>query len=308
MSVSKERTVSLWMETEVAPEAPPLRADDRADVVVVGSGIAGLSTAYELASARPGRGGSGPRPHRQGDDVAHDRAPDVNLRRSASIPYIELARPGSRQALLSKPVRGRESDRGGAARGEHPVQFPAGWTGFCSRRSAAILPFSTKELEAVRRIGVAVEGARGVPFKGQDKTRCLRYPDQATFHPLRYLRGLTRALLDAATARLYADTVVESVEEDEGGVTVLTEGRQRGASAGGRHRHQLTHQRPCRHPHQAGALPYLRDGLHHSARRNARWSLLGYARRLSLRPPPARPRHDRLPDRGRRRPQDRRGR
>ena len=49
MSVSKERTVSLWMETEVAPEAPPLRADDRADVVVVGSGIAGLSTAYELA-------------------------------------------------------------------------------------------------------------------------------------------------------------------------------------------------------------------------------------------------------------------
>ena len=49
MSVIKERTVSLWMETEVAPDAPSLRADDKADVVVVGSGIAGLSTAYELA-------------------------------------------------------------------------------------------------------------------------------------------------------------------------------------------------------------------------------------------------------------------
>src|SRR5205085_2599330 len=44
----KERTVSLWMNTDVAPEAPPLRGRENADVVVVGSGIAGLSTAYEL--------------------------------------------------------------------------------------------------------------------------------------------------------------------------------------------------------------------------------------------------------------------
>jgi glycine/D-amino acid oxidase-like deaminating enzyme len=49
MSVSKERTVSLWMNTEVAPNARILRKDDTADVVVVGSGIAGLSTAYELS-------------------------------------------------------------------------------------------------------------------------------------------------------------------------------------------------------------------------------------------------------------------
>jgi ribulose 1,5-bisphosphate synthetase/thiazole synthase len=52
MSVSKERTVSLWMNTEVAPNARILRKDDTADVVVVGSGIAGLSTAYELSRAR----------------------------------------------------------------------------------------------------------------------------------------------------------------------------------------------------------------------------------------------------------------
>jgi glycine/D-amino acid oxidase-like deaminating enzyme len=49
VSVSNERTTSLWMDTEVAPDAPALRRDERADVVVVGSGIAGLSTAYELS-------------------------------------------------------------------------------------------------------------------------------------------------------------------------------------------------------------------------------------------------------------------
>src|SRR6266576_1073918 len=37
------------MNTDVAPDAPSLRGNETADVVVVGSGIAGLSTAYELA-------------------------------------------------------------------------------------------------------------------------------------------------------------------------------------------------------------------------------------------------------------------
>jgi glycine/D-amino acid oxidase-like deaminating enzyme len=53
MNVSEEKTKSLWMDSAVA-EAPPLNGDQRADVVVIGSGIAGLSTAYELT----GRGRS----------------------------------------------------------------------------------------------------------------------------------------------------------------------------------------------------------------------------------------------------------
>src|SRR6187399_931080 len=40
---------SLWMSIAVAPQAIALQGDERCDVVVVGSGIAGLSTAYELS-------------------------------------------------------------------------------------------------------------------------------------------------------------------------------------------------------------------------------------------------------------------
>src|SRR5581483_2819363 len=40
---------SLWMDVEVFPDAPPLDKDIQCDVAVVGSGIAGLSTAYEIA-------------------------------------------------------------------------------------------------------------------------------------------------------------------------------------------------------------------------------------------------------------------
>jgi ribulose 1,5-bisphosphate synthetase/thiazole synthase len=47
MHVADEKTKSLWMDTRVA-DAPPLDGDSSADVAIIGAGIAGLSTAYEL--------------------------------------------------------------------------------------------------------------------------------------------------------------------------------------------------------------------------------------------------------------------
>src|SRR4051794_8155167 len=46
-------TVSVWMATAETPDRPPLEADARADVCVVGAGIAGMTTAYLLS--REGR-------------------------------------------------------------------------------------------------------------------------------------------------------------------------------------------------------------------------------------------------------------
>ena len=48
MNAFDEHSRSLWMDTVVA-DAPALAENKRVDTVVVGSGIAGLSTAYELA-------------------------------------------------------------------------------------------------------------------------------------------------------------------------------------------------------------------------------------------------------------------
>src|SRR3954447_20642474 len=49
MNVGDERSRSLWMDVAVAPNAPRLRGAMSCDTVIVGSGIAGLSTAYELS-------------------------------------------------------------------------------------------------------------------------------------------------------------------------------------------------------------------------------------------------------------------
>jgi ribulose 1,5-bisphosphate synthetase/thiazole synthase len=51
MNASDEATRSLWIMSQNTGEVPRLGSDLRCDTVVVGSGIAGLSTAYELATA-----------------------------------------------------------------------------------------------------------------------------------------------------------------------------------------------------------------------------------------------------------------
>ena len=50
MNVAEERSRSPWMEV-APPRFTPLSEDAETDVLVVGAGIAGLSTAYELSVA-----------------------------------------------------------------------------------------------------------------------------------------------------------------------------------------------------------------------------------------------------------------
>ena len=80
-----------------------------------------------------------------------------------------------------------------------------------------------KEYEAAMKVGAPVARAKGVPFKGYERAPVLRYPKQATFHPLRYLRALTAELL-RKRAQISANSPVIEIEERDSDVLISTEG------------------------------------------------------------------------------------
>jgi glycine/D-amino acid oxidase-like deaminating enzyme/nitrite reductase/ring-hydroxylating ferredoxin subunit len=219
VNVSSERTVSLWMNVDVAAEAKPLRTDLSVDTVIVGSGIAGLSTAYELASA--------------GQKVAVlDRGPIGKGMTSRTTAHLSSICDDSFDSLIK--LRGLEAakafyesqsaavDRIEAIQDQEAIAcnfrrlngylFPA-----LGQEPSVLDP----ELEAARKVGVDMKDTHGIPFKGLGKVRCLEYRRQGTFHPSRYLRGLA-ASIESRGGVLHADTCVEGVEEKDGGVVVTT--------------------------------------------------------------------------------------
>lgn len=219
MNASDERTVSLWSGIEVAPDAAPLARNEDFDVVVVGSGIAGMSIAYELAAAGQkvavldrGRigGGMTARTTAHLASVCDDYFSElIGLRgeelarlyfqsHSAAIARIEAIQAAEHIACDFRRLDG--------------FLFPAS-----GGAEADLRP----ELEAGLKIGIAVEEVAGLPLSGHADTPALRYPDQATFHPLKYLRGLA-AGIRARGGTLYSETIVDKVEESDSGVRVGT--------------------------------------------------------------------------------------
>jgi glycine/D-amino acid oxidase-like deaminating enzyme len=220
MNVSEEKTKSLWMDTAVA-EALPLDGEQRADVVVIGSGIAGLSTAYELTGRGRsvivldrGRIGSGMTARTTAhlasaldDGYAHlieargvDIARVVYQSQSAAIDRIEAIQANERIACDFQRVDG------------YLVLAPG--------TPASELD---EELAACSKAGVPVSDTREpAALHAKNLVRSLRFPNQARFHPLKYLAGLAQAIAQRG-GRLFGDTVVESAMEEKTGVVVKTD-------------------------------------------------------------------------------------
>jgi glycine/D-amino acid oxidase-like deaminating enzyme/nitrite reductase/ring-hydroxylating ferredoxin subunit len=222
MNADREATRSLWMHQEVG-EAPQLVGSQRCDTVVVGAGIAGLSVAYELAMAgRP--------------VIVIDRGSICGGMTSRTTAHLAPVCDDGVSSLVR--IRGEETarlfqqsqeaavDRIEKIVGAHDIS--------CNfrRLDAFLFPAlgmdpkeardqQDKEYEAVRKAGGAVERQKGVPLKGFEDAPALRYPRQATFHPLRYLRELV-TVIRARGGLFFADSPVTQVEELENSVRVVT--------------------------------------------------------------------------------------
>jgi glycine/D-amino acid oxidase-like deaminating enzyme len=201
-----------------------LSADLRCDVVVVGAGIAGLSTAYELARL----GGS---------VVVLDRGAlggGMTARTTAHLAselddfYHELINVrGLDEARLYFQSQAAAIDR------IEEIQATEGIDCDFRRLEGFLIPANEdglkileREIEACHQVGFhGVGWVDRAAAGGRQPPPWLGFPDQARFHPLKYLGGLARCIRRDG-GRLYSDTAVVKVEEASGEVRVTTEGGQ----------------------------------------------------------------------------------
>lgn len=229
MAECPDGTVSSWMATAPVQSRGALTEDIRADVCIVGAGIAGMTTAYLLA--REGKSvvvlddgpiGGG----ETGRTTAH-------LTFALDDRFYELERlhgeSGARLAAEShRAAVNRIESIVNEERIECDFERVDGYLFALPGHPADDLD---RELAAVHRVGLRdVEMVKRAPIDSFDTGRCLRFPRQGQFHPLKYLAGLADAIVRRG-GRICTNTPVTGITGGEGAYAETSTGKRVTADA-----------------------------------------------------------------------------
>jgi glycine/D-amino acid oxidase-like deaminating enzyme/nitrite reductase/ring-hydroxylating ferredoxin subunit len=183
---------SVWTATAKLPSYSPLTSDAAADVCVIGAGISGLTTAYLLTQVGKsvvvlddGAIGSG----MTGVTTAH-------LVNALDDRFMDLERlHGERGSRLAAESHSQAIDQieSIVARERIACDFTR-LDGYLIRGPEHDEEYLDRELAAAHRAGLLhVSKVARAPLTF-DTQACLRFPNQAQFHPLKYLAGLAQAV------------------------------------------------------------------------------------------------------------------
>ncbi|WP_038972403.1 FAD-dependent oxidoreductase [Bradyrhizobium genomosp. III] len=219
MNVRDEYTRSLWMDVSVA-DAPALSRTVAVDVVIIGSGIAGLSVAYELAC----HGRSVAVLDRGGIGSGMTARTTAHLATALDDGYGELVRVRGPDCARHyyQSVEAAIARAEAIQRDEHIDCDFRRVDGYWVQAPETPASELDTELDCCRKLGIPVENcAEPTVFHSGGLVRSLRFARQARLHPTRYLAGLAGAL-QRRGAQLYADTCVESIRQARGDMIVTT--------------------------------------------------------------------------------------
>ncbi len=216
------QTFSPWMFFPVR-EFPPLPASTRADVCVIGAGIAGLTTAYLLA--RDGHAVT----------VLDDGTPGCGQTGVTTAHLSSAIDDGYEEMIRLHGVHGarlaHQSHRAAIERVEAICDLEEIHCDFLRVSGYLFLGPEHDEQDLAREFGAAQQAAAQVewlPRMPENGLKvggpCLHFPRQGQFHPLKYLRGLAEAF-ERAGGRLFTGTHAEVVEGGDGARVTTSDGR-----------------------------------------------------------------------------------
>jgi glycine/D-amino acid oxidase-like deaminating enzyme/nitrite reductase/ring-hydroxylating ferredoxin subunit len=245
-------SISVWMGSADIPQFPALAGDVETDVCVIGAGIGGLTCAYLLA--REGKAvtlidameiGAG----ESGRTTAHFFPPDARyfeLERAFGAHHSRLVGESFHQAtdLVESIIKEENIDCA--------FERLDGYL-FSLTRGDDIL---VREAQAARNAGELVAMVERVPGLSFDSGPCLRFSNQAQFHPLKYLSGLARAFI-ANGGRIHTRTRATGVLGDSTMRVVETTGGRIRAKAVVIATNTPFNDRVVMHTKQAGYRTYV---------------------------------------------------
>jgi len=202
--------ISYWLDSVEPIRFTPLRENLKTETVVVGGGLAGLSIAYCLAKAgrkvivvEDGFVGSG----ESGRTTAHlvnaldDRYSEIE--RVLGLEKCKLAADSHTAAIEFIERVSKEEN------------IDCDFTrldGFLFLHPTDDRKTIDDEFVMTNKCGIRTEKMEGVPGLAGENGVCLRFCDQAQFHPLKYMKGLADCIVRYGGA-IYTETRVEGIHK-----------------------------------------------------------------------------------------------
>lgn len=212
MSMENTQTTSIWMETAHTPDYAPLTENKKCDVVIIGAGIAGLTTGYFLAKAgkkviilEKDSIGSG----ETGRTTAH-------LTNVFDNRYTEMEKihGEERTKLLAQSHTAAIEMIETIVREEGIACDFRRVSGYLIAGKDSDLEVLKEERKAVERAGLSVHEVSEVPyFEELLDNYALAFADQGEIHALKYLSGLAQAFVKAG-GEIYLNSRVYEIKED----------------------------------------------------------------------------------------------
>ncbi len=210
-AITSGDNVSYWIDSSPILAYEKIYHNIKTDVLVIGGGIAGLTTAYLLLKAgkkvtllEDGFIGSG----ESGRTTAH-----LSYALDDRYYYLENTHGKDAAALAAESHKAAIDEIEAIVTRENIDCSFRRLNGYLFLHPSDKEENLDKELEATKRAGLKTVMLNGIPsLEGGLNKRCIAFPNQAQFHILKYLKGLADAIT-AMGGLIYTESRAEKISK-----------------------------------------------------------------------------------------------